>query len=142
MQKLVINQMIFPNGLPVKVNLIADVIKNRLAKANIKIAEVVVNADVIVLQGKDKLFTSTVENKIDLTPTDPRIKSLGRNYLLSKRLNVSQYDSLFAALKEPFDDLGIMCDIVYTDDSKTEKWRTGKTTTFPTINTKLLPKKA
>lgn len=142
MQKLVITQMAFPNGLPVKVNIIADVIKNRIAQAGIKIAEVNVTGDSIVLQGKDKLFTSVVENKILMSPTDPRRKSLGREHLLSKRLNKSQYDSLFSALQEPFDDLGILCDIIYTDDAKTEKWRSGKATSFPVINVDLLPKKA
>lgn len=141
MQKLMIKNLKYKNGLDVKVDVLCSIIKAKLASAGIKYSEFVIANDTMTINAKDKLFTSTVENKIKLTATDPRLRKLGRDYLLSKRLNEAQYGMLFDALKTPFDDLDILCDIVYMDDEKTEVWRKGDVTTFPVINSKMLPKR-
>ena len=144
MQKLEIKDMKHINGISVNTAMIQKVITDRLNKAGIAFSLTTPTNGALVFRGSDKLtvFSSKFENRIPMAKDDKRAKELGRPFLKSKRLNEEQYKQLFSALKEPFDDLKISCKMVFTSDKVTEVWRDGVTTNLPSINYKLLPKKA
>lgn len=69
----------------------------------------------------DKLFTSSVDNKVVMNTDDPRVKKLGRSYLNTKRLTKKQEDSMWKdAINKTLTDLGLFADIKlyeFEDDS-------------------------
>jgi hypothetical protein len=140
MQKLEIKDMKYINDIPVNVNMIHQIVIDKLNKAGVTFKSSFAE-NIIIFEG-NQIFSSKSENRIPLSSSDKRSKELKRNFLKSKRLNEEQYKQVFDALSVPFDDLKISCKIVFHSDKITEVWRDGMQTTFPSINYNLLPKKA
>lgn len=58
-----------------------------------------------------RTFGSTIDNKIGMKSTDPRVKKTGRNYLLSKRPTERQYHGFFHSIDSTLDELGLSADV-------------------------------
>lgn len=95
---------------------IGNLIKDRLNKLNIRVKDYI-DQDFIqydnveVVGSKGHLFASKVKNIRPLSPGDPRIAKLGRDYLESNRLTKEQWDGVINTFKEIFDGLKLHADI-------------------------------
>lgn len=58
-----------------------------------------------------KTFISESDNKTAMKPTDPRVKQMGRNYLLTNRATKEQYEGFFNTIQKTLDDLGLSADV-------------------------------
>lgn len=79
-----------------------------------------------------KLFLSEKKNHVDLPDGDPRIKKLGRKYLETHRLTLTQSDLVWKEIiNGTLDNLGVSCVIAvqeFADDEKsTTVMRVGMT---------------
>lgn len=69
----------------------------------------------------NKYFTSRVDNKINMSPTDKRRKTMDRDYLLTKRLTEDQYGAVIDSLLGTLSNLKIDSDVLLEDTM----WRSG-----------------
>ena len=95
-------------------NELIQLIKNGLAKHNIRVNMVPLaeGFEFRPITGENnKLFMSTVENKVVLAEGNPRIKEIGRNYLITKRVTKEQFDGFFNEIQSGLDSLGLLADI-------------------------------
>lgn len=54
-----------------------------------------------------KTFISSVDNVINMKENDPRLKKIGRTYLLSKRPTEEQYNGFFNVIQSTLDSVGL-----------------------------------
>jgi len=100
-------------GMPLKTRELKEYIVNKLSKLNIEVVDVSAYSDNIsfVSNSENKKFKSTVVNKIIMSPNDPRIAKLGRDYLESTRLTKKQSDALIKLFFEDLIKIGITFDM-------------------------------
>ncbi len=115
-------------------NLLASKMKEEL---KIKISgEVADNIIKFTRVEPNRLFISTVTNKIMIKDNDARVKKLGRNYLETHKPTEKQYLGFFNTINKYLDDLGLSADVQYEVKDKTHVLRTGKVKfEVPKLNT-------
>ena len=100
-------------GMPLKTRELEEYIVKKLSKLNIEVVDARAYSDNIsfVSNSENKKFKSTVVNKIIMSPNDPRIAKLGRDYLESTRLTKKQSDALIKLFFEDLVKVGITFDM-------------------------------
>lgn len=96
-------------------NELTYILSDKFAKAKIK-ASIGYKNDVIFFKlidkERNKLFSSTEENKVPLNPGDERIKKMGRDYLNTDRLTKHQEKKMWnECINGTLDSLGLSCNI-------------------------------
>lgn len=108
---------------------LVNVLNNHFKNAKIKTAITYdETANVITFNPveRNKIAISSVDNRIELRPTDPRVRALGRSHLLSKRLTYNQYLLFFYTIQKELDLLGLNADIMLEYKNKVHVLRLGK----------------
>lgn len=79
------------------------------------VGNIKVENDTIVCtkNGEGKYFTSKNDNKIIMSPTDKRIATLGRDYLVTKRLTEDQYHGMVEAILGTLSNLQINAEVCF-----------------------------
>lgn len=119
------------NNLTALVNILNTRLKNNNITTKININEQSILFNDIV---DGKTFVSSVDNKIIMKASDPRIRKTGRSYLLTKRPTQEQYDAFFNTIQSSLDSLGLYATVeLYAKGSNNVILRKGidKFNTYP-----------
>jgi len=106
---------------------VRNILINRLRGCRIQVNCDKINDTILFKEiERGKLAKSRQYNAIQLKEGDARIAKLGRNFLESTRLTKEQYIKFQELLHEPFDKLGLSCDITYINNDERSAIRVGK----------------
>jgi len=107
-------------GMKLSSQKLAEYITSKLLELNIEVTNEGVYSETIKLihNADNRIFKSTVVNKIVMNPADPRIIKLGRNYLESTRLTKKQSDALINFFFVELPNNGILFDLSNGENAK------------------------
>jgi hypothetical protein len=112
--------------------LIKDILIENKIKSNISLSiDKVITFHAV--GSTDKLFLSSVINRVYMNADDPRQKTLKRDYLESKRLTASQFEAVEYIMKSMLNNLKIKAGVYMDefDDGNHTELRLSKPTSFP-----------
>lgn len=104
---------------------VLELLRGKFRTANIDAHISSGSNDLTISFGDNQLFSSIKDNKIPLNKTDPRIRKMGRSYLISRRPTKEQWEAGVDALTGAFTRLNITASVALygKEGALLELWR-------------------